>query len=402
MLQSNSKGPNSNISNKTFSDDLKSNANYNPSPFSLYQTASSFKEIPFQANPKSIITNTFSFDLNKKEISPFLMKNNFKAFSPIIDFNINYNNNFKNFTNFNFIGKKHYMNKISPFINNQDKNDSLIIEEKENGNILNLSAFKKMELNNKDNSLNSIFKNNKSFKKIKLIKKNKIKKRINKIIIKDSNNNIIQKNSENNGAQENNTTQKHKIFKSITFNIKNKNQENNNELILLKKRRGRKCLNEINSKRVHKASDYDNILRKIQVHFLTFIIYFTNDLIDAFLPNNKQLKFKNLDYDLKKTVNHSYVEKLKNKAIGEILQFKASSKNRKFDSSINSVIYNKICELSPVLKKYFELSYLTVFNEYYYKNTKNIIYEGKIINISQRTKLFIDLVQKNFGAAQKM
>ena len=153
---------------------------------------------------------------------------------------------------------------------------------------------------------------------------------------------------------------------------------------------------------MHKASDYDNILRKIQVHFLTFIIYFTNDLIDAFLPNNKQLKFKNLDYDLKKTVNHSYVEKLKNKAIGEILQFKASSKNRKFDSSINSVIYNKICELSPVLKKYFELSYLTVFNEYYYKNTKNIIYEGKIINISQRTKLFIDLVQKNFGASEKM
>ena len=93
---------------------------------------------------------------------------------------------------------------------------------------------------------------------------------------------------------------------------------------------------------------------------------------------------------------------MKKKTIGEILQFKASSKNRKFDSSINTINYNKICEISPILKKFFELSYLTVFNEYYYKNTKNFIYEGKDINISPRTKLFIDLIQKNFGAAEKM
>ena len=265
-----------------------------------------------------------------------------------------------------------------------------------------------MESNNKDNSSNSIFKNNKSFKKIKLIKKNKIKKKLNKIIINDSNNNNISKNSENNKTQENkknkenNTIPKHTIFKSIAFNIKNKNQENKTDLILLKKKRGRKNTNETKGKRVHNASDYDNILRKIQVHFLTFIICFTNDLIEAFLPNNKELKFKNLDYDLKKTVNHSYIEKLKNKTIGEILQFKASSKNRKFDPSINTITYKKLCELSPIIKKFFELSYLYVFNEYYYKNSKNFNYVGKNINISQINKLFIDLIQKNFGAAEKM
>ena len=408
MLQSNSKGPNSNILNKTSSNEINPKAEYNLSPFSLNQTASSFKEIPFQEKPKSIFTSAFTFDINKKVNSPFLMKSNFNAFTPVLDFNTNYNYNFKNFSNFNFIEKKHYINKINQFDNNMDKNDSINIEEKENGNILNLSAFKKMELNNKDNLSNSIFQNNKSFKKIKLIKKNKIKKKLNKIIINDSNNNIL-KNSENNGLRENNTTNttniapKHKIFKSITFNIKNKNAENNTtEIAFLKKRRGRKTTSEIKGKRVHNASDYDNILRKIQVHFLTFIVYFTNDLVEAFLPNNKELRFKNLDYDLKKTVNHSYVEKLKNKTIGEILQFKASSKNRKFDSSINATTYKKICELNPILKKFFELSYLTVFNEYYYKNSKNFVYEGVNINISQRTKLFVDLVQKNFGAAEKM
>ena len=100
----------------------------------MNETASSFKEIPFQDNQKSIFTNAFNLDLNKRENSSYLIKNKFNAFTTVLNFNINYNNNFQNFSNFNFIWKKHYMNKISPFANNQDKNDSIIIEEKENGN----------------------------------------------------------------------------------------------------------------------------------------------------------------------------------------------------------------------------------------------------------------------------
>ena len=127
-----------------------------------------------------------------------------------------------------------------------------------------------------------------------------------------------------------------------------------------------------------------------------------NDLIEAFLPKNKDLKFKNLDYDIKKPVNHSYVEQLKNKTIGEILQLKASSKNKKFDSSINEIIYNKVCKLSPVLKNFFELSYLEIFNEYYYKNKNTFCLEGINVNMSQRTKVFNDLLDKNIGEAEKI
>ena len=108
---------------------------------------------------------------------------------------------------------------------------------------------------------------------------------------------------------------------------------------------------------MHNASDYDNVLRKIQVHFLSFIVYFVNDLIEAFLPKNRELRFKNINYDLKKTVSHSYVQLLKNKKIGEILQFQASCKNRKFDFSINQQIFEKVCQLSPFLKNFS--NYLT-------------------------------------------
>lgn len=153
---------------------------------------------------------------------------------------------------------------------------------------------------------------------------------------------------------------------------------------------------------MHNASDYDNVLRKIQVHFLSFIVYFVNDLIEAFLPKNRELRFKNINYDLKKTVSHSYVQLLKNKKIGEILQFQASSKNRKFDSSINQQIFEKVCQLSPFLKNFFELSYLEVFNNYYYKSNRHFVFEGVQVNISQRTKVFIDLIQKNNGDAEKI
>jgi hypothetical protein len=135
---------------------------------------------------------------------------------------------------------------------------------------------------------------------------------------------------------------------------------------------------------------------------LTFIISFVNDLIENLLPNNKDLKFKNLSYSLKKTVNHSYVEELKNKTIGEILQFKASSKNKKFSNTINQQIFQNVTKLSPFLKNFFNMPYLNLFNNYYLKCNRTFNLEGIIINISQKTKLFADLVQKNFEAADKI
>ena len=106
-----------------------------------------------------------------------------------------------------------------------------------------------------------------------LLKKHQTKI-INKIIINESNNNI--KNSENNN-QNINPIKKHKIFKSISYaKHKNKeiNQNNEDELSeSRKKRRGRKPKNEIKVKHVHNASDYDNVLRKIQVHLYYLLLY---------------------------------------------------------------------------------------------------------------------------------
>ena len=56
----------------------------------------------------------------------------------------------------------------------------------------------------------------------------------------------------------------------------NQNKEENKVLILGKKR-GRKRIN--NNKKVHLGSAEDNIQRKIHVHFISFITKLTNDII---------------------------------------------------------------------------------------------------------------------------
>ena len=400
-----------NISNSISSINAKNNNLLNKSAFSLNQTASSFIEIENTKNKEDKIISIFTPVMKPMPIyssnaySSSEINQNFQEFIPFLN-NIKIDN--KNNANFNFIGKKKYINNNEILIKNEKTKIQEPFEGKENENNSNLSAFKKLEITNDDESFyNSIYKNNSFIKKKSFNKKKYKKKILNKIIINETNNFI--KNSEINNNN-NNSIKKRKIFKSIRYQnksqIQNINQnkdidQNIDEGILnLKKRRGRKPT--IETKRVHNASDYDNILRKIQVHFLTFIIFLANDLIEAFLPKNKDLKFKNLDYDIKKPVNHSYVEQLKNKTIGEILQLKASSKNKKFDSSINEIIYNKVCKLSPVLKNFFELSYLEIFNEYYYKNKNTFCLEGINVNMSQRTKVFNDLLDKNIGEAEKI
>ena len=98
----------------------------------------------------------------------------------------------------------------------------------------------------------------------------------------------------------------------------------------------------------------------------------------------------------------SYQKEHPDKKIGDILQFEVSSKIRKFKNSINKEIFKKVCELSPFLNNFFNMSYLELFNKYYFKSKTIIFVEGKNVNISERTKFFSDLIDKNNEGAEKI
>ena len=85
-------------------------------------------------------------------------------------------------------------------------------------------------------------------------------------------------------------------------------KDNKTTIIMTAKKRGRKQIN--NNKKTHTASDDDNIHRKIQVHFISFLTNFINDIIRGLLKSRKVPLFKNIDYQLKKTVNQKYFQVL--------------------------------------------------------------------------------------------
>ena len=153
-----------------------------------------------------------------------------------------------------------------------------------------------------------------------------------------------------------------------------------------KKRKANKQVKEIKNKK-HTASDDDNILRKIQVQFISFIINYSNDVVSFFVDDYKNNPcFKDVDYKQKKVVNHKNVESLKGKTIGEIIQFKITPKIKKLEKNENKKSLNKILEKCPSLQKYFEKKYLDLFHEYYYNENDIFIVDEKRIPLSEKTK----------------
>ena len=187
-----------------------------------------------------------------------------------------------------------------------------------------------------------------------------------------------------------------KLFK-LKYYDKNQN--------LIHKKRGKKPLYK-RKEHIHTALDNDNILRKIQVHFLTFLVCFTNDYIDSIFKNvhKKNIPhFRNFDYGIKKIINQEAIEKMKYSTVGEILQKQASRKNKSCAININQITYYKLCQLYPELKYiYFNKLFKEFFIEYYYnKNKRVIILNGVYINLSIRTQGFNTLIKENINFSEK-
>ena len=104
-------------------------------------------------------------------------------------------------------------------------------------------------------------------------------------------------------------------------------------------KRGRKPENN-SKKETHDSKSYDNILIKIQVHYMNFIISFINDCIRAF-NKSKKLFFKKFNTDIKKKISKMSFDSIKNSTINEILSnIKISRKYKKFDPYYNKVNLN--------------------------------------------------------------
>lgn len=172
-------------------------------------------------------------------------------------------------------------------------------------------------------------------------------------------------------------------------------QNESSEFLNKKKRRGRikRIRNNLEKKReiLHDKNKADNLLRTVQVHYLSFIVKYLNDILKNLKYNQK---FLDLDYNFKKNIKKEFVEELKTKTIGEIISNKVSIKYKKKDKFINKKLYESI-KKDEILKNIFEENYIMLFRKIYFKNKNKINLNefgiNKEITFSPEIKTFQDL-----------
>lgn len=174
----------------------------------------------------------------------------------------------------------------------------------------------------------------------------------------------------------------------------------------LRKKRGRPIIGTSKiKKKTHGKCDFDNLERKIQVHFLNFLINFCNDALKLeFGYTSNKFSFKKINYSDKTTINYKQTSYLKNLKIKDILNFKISDKYSKSDESANKDLLKRVTGTSIWLDKIFEMKYLQLFN-YYYNECEplnKIFIEIKDISLSSKTKSFFCLLEKNIDLKNEL
>ena len=176
--------------------------------------------------------------------------------------------------------------------------------------------------------------------------------------------------------------------------------------ILNKKKRGRvkqeRNKEEYNEKenednnyiKIHDKNRSDNLLSKIQVHHLNFIVSFLNEILAFF--NYKQ-QFVKLNYEFKKNIKKEFVNSLKSKTIGEIICTQISNKYKKKVLSYNKNIYEQT-KSNKVLNKIYSQNYLLFFRKIYFPSERTINLREYGLNdeiiLSDKSQMFTDLVKK--------
>ena len=168
-------------------------------------------------------------------------------------------------------------------------------------------------------------------------------------------------------------------------------------------KRGRKRLKMENKKAIHGSNNFDNIQRKIQVHFLSFLINFCNDALKTEYTQFRHT-FKQINYKSKTTVNFNHTSFLKKSSIKDLLNLEISEKYLKYNKFENKKLLDKIILKSKWLNDLFEMNYLKLFDYYYNKEEPlyKIIFENKLILLSSKTKSFYYLLEKNQDLKQEI
>jgi hypothetical protein len=185
-------------------------------------------------------------------------------------------------------------------------------------------------------------------------------------------------------------------FNSDIINILLQNSKPKFKSELSRKKRGRPTTTN-KRKIVHSSSSIDNIISKIQIHFLNFLISFINDSIKGFYGYQK-FEFLNFSHKEKSKVSFDYLNEIKNSTNNSpILKINISSKyKRNKGININKNNFEQL-EQNPFFKSVFNIKFLALFSKYFNNQLplNEILIEDMKISLSPNTKSFSELLEKN-------
>lgn len=171
------------------------------------------------------------------------------------------------------------------------------------------------------------------------------------------------KETENSSLNQVSQTSQANQIKQVIFKTTKENHANKK---LTGKKRGRNP--KIQKTKVkNRKYDQDDILTKIQVHYISYIINFLNKVSSAL---GIKEEFKEIKYSLKKNVSYEYFTQLQGKTLKDIVSMETSNKYSKFGKEHNKDLCESID--NKVVQNILSKKYLEFFQNYYYKDVKEI------------------------------
>ena len=150
---------------------------------------------------------------------------------------------------------------------------------------------------------------------------------------------------------------------------------------------------------VHTKNKFDNILTKLQVSYINFLVYLVNIILEAY--GRKDLKFYLIDSKIKKNNKIENRQKLKKESIGDILKNNISKKYSTLSQGANFCTYDKLekeglIDILNVLNQKF----LFFFENVYLNNLRkfNLNQFGLMnldVEIPEKIELYENLLMKN-------
>ena len=141
----------------------------------------------------------------------------------------------------------------------------------------------------------------------------------------------------------------------------------------------------------HSKLTNDNIAKKIETHYLKFLILFLNVILKKLNCKQKFCGF-NKQTELFSNASKANIKTINNQTIKEILFLEITKKSKKYyeeDKYKNKSVYEEVLMNFPQMNDLFEKKVIDIFNEIYYdENHRNL----KLIDLNKyNINLIIDL-----------